>query len=412
MIHVCFGLSDKDGRYSKFTGTAMLSMFENTHEEVTVHILHDNTLSNDNRDKLSYIAGRYHQHIEFHNVEEVCKDEIERINQLFEAERSRETFSMGKFYRLMTPYLLSEEVNKIIYLDSDIIVHLDIAELWKYSLGDKPLAAISEIELKTTDFERFVFVNNNVINKEDYFNSGVMLISLKNIREKEIKNLWSAIEFRASNQKCYFYDQDCLNLAFSKNYLKLPNKFNNHPSVARITENIINQYIYHYAWNSLHLNFLDKFNELWFSYFEKTPWFNKDIIGHLSESFRQILNQREAYLKNMATQSTVLMSGKTRAFFTTEPNIEFVQKVFNVREDEEIIPFVGQESLNALAKSMFESRGKKVYFMLLGQYYQLRPQLINSGFVEGRDFVNAAVFLSNANGVISENELHQLIRNM
>ena len=29
MIHVCFGLHDKDGRYSKFTGTAMTSLFEN-----------------------------------------------------------------------------------------------------------------------------------------------------------------------------------------------------------------------------------------------------------------------------------------------------------------------------------------------------------------------------------------------
>lgn len=29
MIHVCYCLHDKDGRYSKFTGTSMLSMFEN-----------------------------------------------------------------------------------------------------------------------------------------------------------------------------------------------------------------------------------------------------------------------------------------------------------------------------------------------------------------------------------------------
>ena len=29
MIHVCFGIHDETGRYSKFTGTAMLSMFEN-----------------------------------------------------------------------------------------------------------------------------------------------------------------------------------------------------------------------------------------------------------------------------------------------------------------------------------------------------------------------------------------------
>ncbi len=29
MIHVCFSLYDKTGSYSKFTGTAMLSLFEN-----------------------------------------------------------------------------------------------------------------------------------------------------------------------------------------------------------------------------------------------------------------------------------------------------------------------------------------------------------------------------------------------
>ena len=29
MIHVCFALYDKTGNYSKFTGTAMLSLFEN-----------------------------------------------------------------------------------------------------------------------------------------------------------------------------------------------------------------------------------------------------------------------------------------------------------------------------------------------------------------------------------------------
>ena len=29
MIHVCFALHDATGRYSKFTGTAMLSLFEN-----------------------------------------------------------------------------------------------------------------------------------------------------------------------------------------------------------------------------------------------------------------------------------------------------------------------------------------------------------------------------------------------
>ena len=35
MIEVCFGLHDADGRYSKFTGTTLTSIFENTCAEVT-----------------------------------------------------------------------------------------------------------------------------------------------------------------------------------------------------------------------------------------------------------------------------------------------------------------------------------------------------------------------------------------
>ena len=72
MIHVCFGLYDKTGSYSKFTGTAMLSLFDNTTSNVTVHILHDNTLTNDNREKFSYVAGRYGQRVKFYNVEKLC----------------------------------------------------------------------------------------------------------------------------------------------------------------------------------------------------------------------------------------------------------------------------------------------------------------------------------------------------
>lgn len=52
MIHVAYGTGNL---YAKFAGTSMLSIFENTTSDVTVHILHDNTLTNDNRDKFSWM---------------------------------------------------------------------------------------------------------------------------------------------------------------------------------------------------------------------------------------------------------------------------------------------------------------------------------------------------------------------
>ena len=56
MIDICYGLYDRNGRYSKFVGTSMVSIFENTSEKITIHILHDNTLTEDN---LSYLNEHF-----------------------------------------------------------------------------------------------------------------------------------------------------------------------------------------------------------------------------------------------------------------------------------------------------------------------------------------------------------------
>ncbi|MBR6887897.1 MAG: hypothetical protein IKN16_05570 [Selenomonadaceae bacterium] len=149
MIHVCFSLYDKTGRYSKFTGTTVCSIFENTTSDVTVHILHDNTLTDDNRDKFIYLAGRYGQAVKFYDVEKLCADKIREMIAL-SSENSR--FTVGALYRLFVPQVLPNTVNKIIYLDSDLIVNLDIKELWQIELDDKILAAVPEIlTFKTPD---------------------------------------------------------------------------------------------------------------------------------------------------------------------------------------------------------------------------------------------------------------------
>ncbi len=49
MIHVCFSLYDASGAYSKYTGTAICSVLENTKENITIHLLHDSTLTEKNR---------------------------------------------------------------------------------------------------------------------------------------------------------------------------------------------------------------------------------------------------------------------------------------------------------------------------------------------------------------------------
>ena len=109
MIHVCFGLYDKTGRYSKFTGTTLLSLFENTNAAVTAHILHDNTLTQDNREKFSCVATSYNQRVRFYNVEQLCADKIAEYVKIIPSIKQARV-GIGAFFRFLLPRLFLPEI--------------------------------------------------------------------------------------------------------------------------------------------------------------------------------------------------------------------------------------------------------------------------------------------------------------
>ena len=62
-IHVVLAVYDPSGTYSQHAGVVITSIFENTHSKVIVHILHDDTLTQDNRQKLIRTAEKYSQSV-------------------------------------------------------------------------------------------------------------------------------------------------------------------------------------------------------------------------------------------------------------------------------------------------------------------------------------------------------------
>ena len=395
MIHVCFGLHDATGRYSKFTGTAMLSLFDNTTSPVTVHILHDNTLTADNRNKFVYLAEQYDQRVKFYNVEILCAD---RIAELLQAMPNIPNLpqSIATCYRFIIPELFPTE-EKIIYLDSDIIVNLDIAELWQIELDDAPLAAVPEVKSYVpTDYWHYL-CRKGFVKREDFFNAGVLLMNLTRLRT-ESKALAEGLRFNAEHPDCDGNDQAVLNYCFATQAVKLPQKFNVLVEYARdnndfVTVNRICHYITSSRGRGFGLNTDDAFNRLWLRYFMCTPWFDEDTVGRLYNRVRQM----HVDLKNSLAQLSAMMSGKTRAFFAVPNDVNTIRQIFYVRPDEEIIPAEGQASFQKLINAMNASRGKKIFFICVPNFpLGILTQL---GFVAGKDFVNGLDFLSEAHGV-------------
>ena len=399
MIHVAYGCSNE---YSKFAGTSLLSLFENHSyppPSITVHIFHANNFTQENRDRFNYLAGRYNQQIKFYNVEKLIPDIVDKLNHSFTPE-ARQRYPLMAYVRMLPGQILPKDIHKIIYMDSDTIVNLDIKELWQIELGDKPLAAFDVLLKLRASVSIPPIVKDGIVKFEDYFNDGGSIImNLDRLREEHEKIMDGV---RVITEKKYFYiDQDILNYCFSKDYIRLPKKFNFFVSLQpRFSNTSIEKNILHYVAQdrSLGMDVRDKYNRLWFSYFMKTPWFNEDTIGNLYNGVKELYAELYAGQKNLIRMASAAMSGKSRAFVTAPQNVDALKKIFYVQEGEEILLADSPNWFEKLVNDMKNSIGNKIYFMLMGEIYpQLRTVLMQLGFVEWRDFINGEIFLPNDN---------------
>ena len=121
--------------------------------------------------------------------------------------------------RLLLPELLPE-LDKILYLDCDIIVRQDLARLWEeIDLGDNYLGAVYEAAIEG-QAERFRALG---CDPAKYFNSGFLLMNLKQMREENVsEKLLEACRVPYLE----FPDQDALNQVCQDRVLPLSPLYN------------------------------------------------------------------------------------------------------------------------------------------------------------------------------------------
>ena len=363
MIQVCFGLHDADGKYSKFIGVAMASIFQNTSAPVTIHILHDATLTNANRDKFSYLAGRYGQRVIFHNVEELFLNELAFIREKL-ADKIALRFSIGAFYRLLMKNALGN--GKVIYLDADIIVNLDIAELWRHDLKNFPLAAVPELDATLGQMITKKFLlNTGRVQPENYFCSGVLLLNLDAFGENFFRD---GVQFLVENPACESPDQDILNAFFAANYLKLDQKFDSFVVSERLLHVPFAKKIYHYAGHCIELDTADPFNRLFFENFVRTPWFDLDAISNLGEGIKLARDEHIFKFQQMLKACVE----HRRALFVEPHNIQVAKILLSWQADEQIIESRDENSLDELITKMREQRGQTIFFICRRDYNDVR----------------------------------------
>lgn len=132
---------------------------------------------------------------------------------------NRSYISIATYYRLLLPEVLPSNIDKVIYLDSDIIVEKDIAELWNYDISDK-YAAVVEDEGSIYQVQRM-----HLPAKNSYFNAGVCMFNIKKLREFDFQKMWKEY-FEKNKEIITLQDQDILNGVFNGNCLFVPLQWN------------------------------------------------------------------------------------------------------------------------------------------------------------------------------------------
>lgn len=287
IIHIGFGLHDKDGHYSVWVGTVMQSILEHTDSRICFHILHDETLSIDNKYKLEKVARSGSSIIEFHKIDEndfsVVKNQMSR-------------FTIGTMFRCSLPELLPN-LNRIIYLDADLFVNRDIKELWDVDVREYCLAGVVDEGVAVHNYPR-ILNKYPEIKKESYFNSGVLYMNLKKIREfGNLKKL--VVDFLVENPEVGLPDQDALNVIFHNKVLYLDGSWNQFVFMHR-KDNVekLDKAIFHYAAALLMLYSHSQLDKEYFRTICRTPWIDYEMNHQFEQCFDR-MNDRVYQYQNM-----------------------------------------------------------------------------------------------------------------
>ena len=238
-IQVAFGLYDKKGTYTLYVGTVIQSVLENTMSKVCFHIFHDDTLNRTNKEKLIQTVGEFGGYIQFH---EVNPDNFQGNHEWVKY------YTIGCMFRLIMPRIL-KNLDKLIYLDADLLFCRDIKDLWDIDIAGYSLAAVRDV-IFDNGIRQPKFVEEGIVSKDRYFNSGVLLMNLDAIRKKgDLLEL--SIAFLENNPDTALPDQDALNYYFNDTALLLDKNWNVFSQYEkRNCKNVRENVVYHFMGQS------------------------------------------------------------------------------------------------------------------------------------------------------------------
>ncbi len=263
-----------DNNYAQHLGVTIYSMLKNCSEPKKIRLfIIDGGFSEKNKNKLDKVAKEFGLKINY------IKPDVQMIKGV----KIQEKFTIATYYKFCL--LESVKTDKLLYLDSDLVIDRDISEIYNRDLGKNIALAVEDEDISSKHKIQLG------LNKTDsYFNAGVLMIDMGKWREFKIN--YNAIKFiRENPQKVEFSDQDGLNFALRSKWGKVESSWNSLAKRYYFRSKPINKkLIIHYAgflkpWNTIDIV---PFKSRYGYYANLTPW--RDT-RYIDKGFSKVLKR-------------------------------------------------------------------------------------------------------------------------
>lgn len=300
-MHIVYS---SDDNFAEIMGVSIVSLLDNNKdmEEIIIYVL-DNGISEKNIDRVETVFKTYKRPAPMWIP-------ATNINDVLGIEVKQDRGSISQFARLFVSRVLPKDLDRILYLDCDIIIDKPLDELWNMDLQGKIIAALLD------PFSPLYRKNLGLEKNDILFNSGVMLIDFKKWKAEHIEDKLLEL-IKKYNGLIPQGDQGALGTVLSKETALLNPKFNavtlfydftylnmliyRKPPYYYSKEEIIevreNPTIIHFttsflsrrAWveGSYH-----PYTKRWIDYKEMSPWKEEPL-----REYKKTQGWREAYIK-------------------------------------------------------------------------------------------------------------------
>ena len=256
-------------------GVSMISVLENNLQEpIAFHVLTEG-ISAKSIEKLRWIADKYPN----------CGVQIHFTDLSILAGLPIVALGKATYIRAFLEQILDVSVDRILYLDGDIVCLHSIEALLHRDFQGKTVMVVEDVPVTARKQEK-------KFQLQHYFNAGMIFMDMQQWRKGKISEHFLDVCFQYK-EKLNYLDQDALNIVLKEQKLLVENIYNFIPAAPDITEIPNDTVFLHYAGTKPWSCWLDfPLKKFFIKYYKMSPW--------KEESLQQPRNYREMHYMSRA----------------------------------------------------------------------------------------------------------------